>query len=337
MKLMVVPLLLAALAACAPEPARYVGETMGTTYHATVTRLPPGVDRAIVQNAIDEVLSDVDRHLSTWNPDSELARFNAGPAGEWVSVSRELFDAVSEAQQLSAMSGGAFDATVGPVVRAWGFGAARESREAAPDPAELQRLAASVGYQHLELRSDPPALRKESDEMQLDLDGFVPGLAVDQVAAKLEALGIGDYMFELGGEIRARGRGPAGGPWRIAIEAPLPGERRPLEVIEVDNLGVSTSGDYRDFRVENGRRISHTIDPRTLAPVSHRLTSVTVVHPSAGMADGLATVMMVLGREEGEPLANRLGLAVLFIERREDGTLVRTETEAFSRLRRPSD
>jgi thiamine biosynthesis lipoprotein len=328
---------MAAVSACAPEPARYVGETMGTTYHATVTRLPPGVDRAIVQKAIDDVLSDVDRHLSTWNPGSELARFNAQAGTEWIPVSRELFDAVTEAQRLSVMSDGAFDATVGPVVRAWGFGAGRGSNETAPDPAELQRLAAGVGYRHLELRLDPPAMRKESSGLQLDLDGFAPGLAVDQVAAKLEALGIGDYMFELGGEVRARGHGPSGRPWRIAIEAPLPGERRPLEVIEVDDLGVSTSGDYRDFRVEDGRRISHTIDPRTLAPVSHRLTSVTVVHPSAGIADGLATAMMVLGREDGEPLAKRLGLAVLFVERAEDGTLLRSETEAFTRLRRASE
>ena len=108
-------------------------------------------------------------------------------------------------------------------------------------------------------------------------------------------------------------------------------------MIEVDGLGVSTSGDYRDFRDLDGRRVSHTIDPRTAGPVTHRLTSVTVVHPSAGMADGLATAMMVLGREEGATLARRLGLAVLFIERGDEGRLVKTETESFARLRRPPE
>jgi len=195
-------------------------------------------------------------------------------------------------------------------------------------------LSGVVGYRRLELREAPRALRKSVDGLEVDLDGFVPGLAVDRVAEELEALGIVDYLFELGGEVRARGRSPAGRPWRVAVEAPVSGERRPIDVIELDGLGVSTSGDYRDFRDIGGRRISHTVDPRSGTPVEHRLTSVTVVHPSAAVADGLATAMMVLGRQDGEPLARRLGLAVLFIERDPHGGLVRTETEPFARLRR---
>jgi thiamine biosynthesis lipoprotein len=325
---------LVAFAGCAPEPARFAGETMGTTYHATVSRLPAGVDRAVVQASIDEVLLDVDRHLSTWSPSSELAQFNAAPGDDWVAVSPQLLDAVKQSRLLSEMTGGAFDATVSPLVRAWGFGAGGVSGGMPPDAAELQRLSGVVGYQRLELREDPRALRKSVEGLQVDLDGFVPGLAVDRVAEELEGLGIVDYLFELGGEVRARGRSPAGRPWRVAVEAPVTGERRPIDVIEIDGLGVSTSGDYRDFRDVGGRRISHTVDPRSGAPVDHRLTSVTVVHPSAAMADGLATAMMVLGREDGEPLARRLGLAVLFIERGADGGLVQTETEPFARLRR---
>ena len=325
---------LAALVACAPEPVRFAGETMGTTYHATVSRLPAGVEPAGVRAVIDEVLLDVDRHLSTWDPSSELARFNAAPAGEWVAVSPQLFDAVKQARLLSEMTGGAFDATVSPLVRAWGFGAGGSSADNPPDAAELERLSGLVGYRRLELRGDPPALRKSVDGLEVDLDGFVPGLAVDRIAEELEALGIVDYLFELGGEVRARGRSPAGRSWRVAVEAPVTGERRPIDVIELDGLGVSTSGDYRDFREAGGRRISHTVDPRSRRPVDHRLTSVTVVHPSAAVADGLATALMVLGRPDGEALARRLGLAVLFIERGTDGGFVRTETEPFARLRR---
>jgi thiamine biosynthesis lipoprotein len=328
-------LLAAGLTACAPRAVDFAGETMGTTYHATVTRMPASVGREVVQAEIDAVLADVDRHLSTWDAGSELSKFNAGPGVDWVTVSPTLLEAVEQAQAVSRLTDGAFDATVSPLVRAWGFGSGARRDAGPPGAAEIARLQEFVGHQKLELRRAPPALRKTVPGLHVDLDGIAPGLAVDRIAARFEALGIGDYLVELGGEVRARGRNPAGRTWRVAVEAPLPGERRPLEVVELDGLGVSTSGDYRDFRDLAGRRISHTLDPRTGAPVTHRLTSATVIHPSAAMADGLATAIMVLGPEDGLSLARRLGLAVLLIERAEDGSFVRSETESFARLRRP--
>jgi thiamine biosynthesis lipoprotein len=170
--------------------------------------------------------------------------------------------------------------------------------------------------------------------LHVDLDGIAPGIAVDRIADRLETLGIGDYLVELGGEVRARGRSPAGRPWRVAVEAPLPGQRRPYALVDLDRMGVSTSGDYRDFRDLDGRRFSHTIDPRTAAPLAHGLASVTVLHPSAAAADAWATALMVLGPEEGMALARRLDLAVLFIDRAPDGTLVESATPGFERFRR---
>jgi thiamine biosynthesis lipoprotein len=247
-----------------------------------------------------------------------------------------LAEAVGEAESMSRASGGAFDVTMGPLVRAWGFGAGAVEERAAPAPAEIERLRASVGYRKLELRLGPPALRKSVPTLHVDLDGIAPGIAVDRIVAGLERLGVGDYLVELGGEVRARGRSPAGRPWRVAVEAPLPGERRPWTLVELDRVAVSTSGDYRDFRELDGRRISHTIDPRTAAPVVHELASVTVLHASAASADAWSTALMVLGPEEGMALARRVELAALFIARMPDGTLAESATPEFERFRRAS-
>jgi len=181
-------------------------------------------------------------------------------------------------------------------------------------------------------------LRKATPALELDVDGIAPGYAVDMIAERFEALGVRDYLVELGGELRARGRSPAGRPWRVAVEAPLRGERRPFALVELDGMSASTSGDYRDFRMVGGRHVSHTIDPRTGAPVTNRLASVCVLHPSAARADAWATALMVLGREHGLALARRHGLAALFIERDAAGTgFTERSTLEFERLRRPLD
>ena len=331
---------LAALAACGrpPAPEQFDGPTMGTTYSVVVTRLPAGLARSDVQALIDGVLGDVDRHLSTYDPDSEVSRFNASTRTDWQEVSRRLYDVVALARQVYRESGGAFDATVGPLVQLWGFGAGGAADRDEPPPEAVGEALGATGFDKLEARDEGPALRKATPGLQLDLDGIAPGLAVDLIAVGLETQGVNDYLVELGGEVRARGRSPAGRPWRIAIEAPVAAERRPYALIELDGLAVSTSGDYRDFRIVGGRRLSHTIDPRTGVPVAHALASVSVVHRSTALADAYATALMALGPGQGETTARRLGLAALFIEREaQGGGFHERVTPEFARLRRPLD
>ena len=331
------PLVMLALLACTPQPPteRIAGRSMGTTYEVVVTRRPAGVTRADLEATVDAVLDEVDRHLSGWNPASDLIRFNKETSTDWVPVPALLAEAVEQSLAVSRDSDGAFDVTVGPLVRAWGFGAGAVEGGVPPTPADLDRLGETVGYRKLAVRVQPPALRKSLPAVEIDLDGIAPGLAVDRIAARLEALGIRDYLVELGGEVRARGRSPTDRPWRIAVEAPIEGLRRAHALVELDDLGVSTSGDYRDFRDLAGQRVSHTIDPRTAAPVSHGLASVTVLHPSAAAADAWATALMVLGPEEGMTLARRRELAVLFLARRPDGSFVESTSPGFEQLRRP--
>lgn len=327
-----------ALHGCSREstPLQFDGPTMGTTYSITVTRAPDGVRRNALQVAIDEVLGEVDQHLSTWNPRSEISAFNARRSTTPVEASPQLLSVVAISREVSEATGGAFDITVGPLVRAWGFGADDERGTAPPDPASLRLIEERIGYEKLILSAGGRTLQKAVPALEIDVAGVAPGYAVDQIAGRFEGLGVRDYLIELGGELRGRGRSPAGRPWRVAVEVPRTGERTPYALVELDGMSVSTSGDYRDFRMIEGRRVSHTLDPRTGAPVKHELASVCVLHPSDAHADAYATALMVLGPEEGMALARRLKLAALFIERDVSGEGFREQsTPEFERLRRP--
>jgi thiamine biosynthesis lipoprotein len=309
---------------------------MGTTYSVTVASHPGGVGRATIESAVDDVLDEVNQDLSTYDPRSDISRFNANATTDPVVVSPSLRAVAAIAGEVSAATGGAFDITVGPLVQAWGFAAVTPAAETVPGPGEIERLRAEVGFAKLDLVADGRSLRKTIPAVQLDVNGIAPGYAVDLIAERFDALGVRDYLVELGGEVRARGRSPRGRVWRVAVEAPWSGERKPYALVELDGLAISTSGDYRDFRELQGRRVSHTIDPRTGEPVAHRLASVSVVHPSAARADAFSTALMVLGPETGMALAMRLGLAALFIERTADGQrFTERSTPGLDRLRRP--
>ncbi len=309
---------------------------MGTTYSVTVASLPPAVQREAIQSAIDQVLDEVNRSLSTYEPHSEISRFNANATTDPVVVSPTLRAVAAIARDVSVATGGAFDITVGPLVQAWGFGVESPVAAIAPAPDAINGLRAEVGFARLELVADGHSLRKTVPGLQLDVNGIAPGYAVDLIAERFDELGVRDYLVELGGEIRARGSSPAGRPWRVAVEAPLSGERKPYALVELDGLAVSTSGDYRDYRELDGRRFSHTINPYAGSPVANGLASVSVVHRSAAHADAYSTALMVLGPEAGMAHAGQLGLAALFIERNATGPgFTERSTPAFDRLRRP--
>jgi thiamine biosynthesis lipoprotein len=338
--------LCACLAACAPrrDAVTIEGATMGTTYHVVVAD-SARTDARQLQQQMESVLAEVNLHLSTYSASSEISRFNQSASTEWTAVSTPLHEVIGTAQRVSQETGGAFDITVAPLVRLWGFGAeAGLSPVAAvvvPPTAESVREArAASGFANLELRDEPgPAIRKRIATLALDVNAIAPGYAVDRMAEALEQLGLSDYLVEIGGEVRAAGRRPDGRAWQVAIEAPVAGERKAYAGLQLSNLAVSTSGNYRDFRrFADGRVISHTIDPRTGEPVLHGLVSVTVVHPSAMDADAYATALMVLGPEEGYALAERLGLPVLFLERTAAAGVWRERaTPGFDQLRRPVD
>lgn len=316
-------LVLAALSGCGQSVERFGGPTMGSSY--TVQFVPTGRAPATakLKAEVDAILASLDEQFSTYRDDSVVSRFNALPAGACMAVPDDMLTLWRYGEQLSQQSGGAFDLTVEPLMNLWGFGPQSRS-EKVPEAAALERERARVGHQHLRLEGDQ--LCKDVDA-QLDFDSVVAGYAVDQVSARLAELGLKDYLVEITGELKAVGHKPDGTPWRIALEVPSGERERQVErSVALDGIGLSTSGDYRNYFEEGGQRYSHTFDPRTGAPVRHALASVTVAEAQALRADGLSTLLMVLGPEEGYTFAERNGLAAFFIVRQGEGFATRATT-----------
>jgi len=303
------------LAGCGVATERYqrhAGSTMGTLYRVTAD-CPVNVARDVARE-----LARVNQEMSTYDESSTLSRFNRSVPGRWFAVSADLVAVVAVAAQLSVVSAGAFDVTVGPLVNLWGFGPNGFSG-VRPAQEQIDAALARVGHVHLEYRAKPPALRKRED-IYVDLSAIAKGYGVDRLAQLLIESACGDFLVEIGGEVRTRGTNERGAPWRVGVEVPDPESIGVVQrVLHLREHSVATSGDYRNFLEQDGVRFSHTIDPRTGQPVNHGLASVTVVHTSAMWADGYATLLNVLGPQAGFSFAQDTGLAALFIVRTENG------------------
>ena len=315
------------------------GRTMGTSYEIRIAG--DGLDESLRQRALRETrdrLARVDGWMSDWNPESEISRFNAFRSTSAFPVSPETAEVISFSLKLNGISGGAFDITVGPLVALWGFG--NHARiDSPPSDDEIARLRQHMGPEALRVHrnpeSDEATLQKRDPEVEIDLSAIAKGFGVDQVAEGLESLGRRDYLVEIGGEIRAAGERPGGGPWRIAIERPQDEGRAIQEVIELRDRAMATSGDYRIFYLEGNRRISHTIDPRTGRPVEGGPASVTTLADSAMQADAWATALMVLGEVPGLALAERNGIAALVLKRDAKGAILERPNALFPEAQTP--
>lgn len=288
----------------------FEGRTMGTTYSVKWVDANEARVQGL-QHRADQVLALVNKQMSTYDPNSELSTFNKLPAGSEMEVSDALAFVVREALRISAESEGAFDATVGPLVNLWGFGP-NGRIEKAPTDADIEALRPRIGYANISVLQSPTRLKKAGDQY-LDLSAIAKGYGVDVLADLLEQQGITNYLVEIGGELRARGLKPEGEHWRIAIESPVSSERSIGRIINVKDTGIATSGDYRNYFEEGGVRFSHTIDPATARPITHRLASVTVLRPTCAEADALATTLMVMGDETGYEFAKERGIAAYFL------------------------
>ena len=310
-------------------PIEYNGLTMGTTYSVKLVGIPAGLDPEVLRDDIESGLDSVNARMSTYMESSELSQFNSNDSTDWQAASAQLVKVLRHALTISVLSDGAFDVTVGPLVNLWGFGPPATG-DAIPSEAAIRQALDKVGYRNLHVRDDPPAIRKDRGDLYVDLSAIAKGYAVDTVADYLDTLGVKNYLVEVGGEIRAKGHNASGVAWRIGIEQPDPRTRTVHTVINLHDVGVATSGDYRNYFENEGHRYSHAIDPRTGRPVMHELASVTVISPTAMHADGMATALMILGPDAGYRLAEREALAALFMVRVEDHFVDRS-TPAFDR------
>ncbi|MCL7944959.1 FAD:protein FMN transferase [Marinobacter sp. ATCH36] len=315
-------LAVAALAGCSFQDEEKIweisGPVFGTQYHINVV-LKEDADRLEKLAAgIEETLEEVDASMSTWRDDSELSRFNRlDDQSQWTEISRPLHEVLVTARDVSELTGGAFDVTVGPVVNLWGFGPDARP-EQVPDDAELASRIENIGYDKLEIKDEPLALRARPNQY-VDLSAIAKGYGVDAVARFLESEGLSAYLVEVGGEVRAQGRKPDDTAWRLAIEEPVSEQREINRVVALEGQAMATSGDYRNYYESEGQRFSHTIDPKSGKPIRHNLASVTVIADDCMNADALATAFNVMGFEQAKELATRENIAAYFIVRGEDG------------------
>ena len=317
-----------------PEPpARLEGPTMGTRW-SVVLDGPRSPERlAALQKDIESLLADVNASMSTYDPESELSRFNRRAETTPVEVSAPLASVIALSLEVHRGSGGTFDVTVGPLVEAWGFGAKKRGDEV-PTEEELAELLPRVGSDKLHL--DGRMLSKDHPQLQVDLSAVAKGDAVDRVSDLLLERGEPNHLVEIGGELRARGKNARGEAFRVGIEEPDPSLRQVRLAVVLDDKALASSGNYRNYFEADGQRFAHTIDPKTGRPVRHPLQAVSVLHDTCGAADAWATALMAAGPDGAWTLAEENGLDVLLLVEK-DGEITERTTPGFAAalVRRP--
>lgn len=308
----------------AEEPLKISGKTMGS-YYAIVIDSPGSADGERLQREIEGKFAEINRQMSTWDESSEISKFNQSKSTEWFEVGADFAVVAQEAKRLYTVTQGAMDSTVSPLIDLWGFG--RNKRRTLPGDKEIEAALKHVGMQHIEVRLDPPSIRKDVPGIQVSFSALAPGYAADEVCAILRSHQLASYVVDVGGENRAGEAKASGDAWRLGVESPLGGLHK---VVELTNQSIATSGDYRSFFMAGGKKYSHVLDPKTGRPVEHPPASVSVIHESCMTADGLATAMMVLGPEKGLELAKTVGVDVMFLDVSQDGMLIEQSIGVFA-------
>ena len=319
--------LFAATRAFAAEPVALTGRALGTTWTVKFLQPAPPLNPATLTARISATLERLEQQFSTYRPNSELSRFNTARTTDWITVSPELARVATDCRALSVLTGGAFDATIFPLIDLWGFGPQRRSGPP-PSATEISAARSRTDFRRLESRASPPALRKTSANLAADFSSMAKGLAADTIAAQLSALGSTDHYVQIGGDIATAGPRP----WRVAIEQPA-GSAPLAHVFDLAGQSLSTSGDAHNSFTHAGRRYGHILDPRTGEPVASPLASVSVIAPTCAQSSARATALFVLGPDAGFALAVRERWSALFLIR-EGPSFTAHPTPEFTRLAR---
>lgn len=312
------------------------GRTMGTQYNVKYYTSDKLDDKVKTQEQIDEVLKKVNKEMSTYLKDSEISYFNQTDRLGWLKISPDFFKVTTYALQLAHESEGAFDPTIGPLVNLWGFGPG--GTKMVPKAEQIEEALKRVGYDKINLNQERSEIKKKVPGVYLDLSALAKGFGVDKVGDFLEENDIKDYMVEIGGEVRTKGKKEDNSLWKIAIEAPHPTSQGESyqRILSLNSLSLATSGNYRNFFMENGKKYSHTMNVKTGKPVAHSLASVSVADQSSCMkADAIATALMAMGQKKGFEYAQKNNIAAYFVYRedgQEDQKFVTRETEKFKKL-----
>ena len=296
------------------------GQALGTTWMVKAFDSKP-IDANELRDEIVSKIEELERILSHWRPDSKLYQFNASLSTDPVSIPPLLHELLTHAKWTHEQTGGAFDPTIAPIVNLWGFGPVSDNRTGTPTVEEINNALGQVGMNQLEILTND-RVRKKIPSLQIDLSGSAKGEIIDQVCALLDRRGIGNYLVEIGGEIRTRGSGKDERGWRIGLEDGSRGSER--FTLSLRDYSVATSGTYRQSKPnpDSAKPATHLIDPRTGRPIEHALVAVNVLAPTARDADALATALMILGPDQGMALAEEMDLSARFCLEGANGTRI---------------
>ena len=291
----------------------FSGKTMGTTYHVKFVA-EYLQNTKLLKEEIDMRLDEINKSMSTFRKDSEISRFNAlQTVGEKFQISDDFYNVMTVAKKIYEETGGAWDGTVKPLVDLWGFSKS-ENKHTIPEKTQIAAILSDIGFNNIEIFADH-YLAKKNKSITLDLASIAKGYGVDQVAALIRANGIHNFLVEIGGEVFAAGLRTDGKKWRIGINRPQ--KNAPVDqvykIVDLQDKGFATSGDYRNYFEVNQHRFSHVMDPRNGYPVDNGVVSVSIIADTCTFADGLATAVMVLGHKKGLDLVNRMDNTECFI------------------------
>lgn len=311
------------------------GKTMGTFYRVSLA----GVDNsreAALRQQIEAQLAEDDHQLSTYKADSVLSRFNQYQGSVPQRISAGMADIIVTSLRIGQKTSGAMDITVGPLVNLWGFGPQKQPIKT-PTDTQIEAARLQIGLQHLKViqQEDGEYLQKDQPNMYVDLSTVGEGYATDHLARLIEGNGISNYLVSVGGAVVSRGYNAKGAPWQVAIQKPTDKESTVQAIVDLQGMGISTSGSYRNYYELDGQRLSHIIDPATGHPITHKLVSATVIAPTALEADGWDTGLMVLGTKKAMALAEKEHLAVYLITKKGDSFEVHMTPQFKAYLKAP--
>src|SRR5688572_5074542 len=298
------------------------GKAQGTTFNIHYQHFP-GSD---FSGSIDSLFRLIDKSMSLWDSTSLISRINRNEPD--TKVDEHFKKVLIRAQEISESTGGAFDVTVGPLVKAWGF--SMKKGLPLPDSLQVDSLMKLVGYKKIKLVND--TVQKEIEKMELDFNAIAQGYTVDLISTFLEEKGVENYLVELGGEVRASGVNERDSIWVIGIDKPVENtsNERPLQTtVVLKNKSLATSGSYRKFIESEGKKLGHVIDPSTGYPVSHKMVSVSVIADDCMTADAYATAFLVMGLEKALQKAANMNMGIYCIYVEDNGDLGVRSTPGF--------
>ena len=307
------------------------GNTMGTTFLIKLVFNDNDLDKRIIEDSIDSILFNLNQQMSTWIKASEISLFNKKMSLQPQKISDDFFHVLEQGQLIYQKSEGLFDYTIFPVMDLWGFGPLVNKEKKIPNGDEIKEVLEYVGADKIQLNY--PYVKKLHPKLQLDLNAIAKGYAVDKIYDWLSDKGFSNIFVEIGGEIRCGGINKSNNPWLVGIEAPLvdslPGKKIASKTI-LKNEALATSGNYRNFRIENNRVVNHTFNPTSGEPIETNVLSVSVKSDKCLIADAWATALMVLSYEDGmEKVKSNESIEALWIVLEDDNVLKQYNSRGF--------